>query len=303
MTPSISVLVSTRNRPEQVATCVRHVLANSDVDFELIVVDQSPGEQCERARRAVGSDVRVRWMESSTRGLSVSRNVGLSFARAPLIVFTDDDCEVPTNWLASIQREFQTDKRIDMLFGAVALPPGMGAAGYAAQFEPEVRAEFSGSIPDIRREWGIGANMAFQRRVFDEAGGFDELLGAGTELCAGEETDLMIRALARDFKAVFTPDVRVVHRGVRYGSDAARLVRGYGTGFGAALAKHRRLGTRDAGHLLLHALKHHSVRNVRNLLHGDPHPGFGLTAAFLLGALRSHRLGIDRERSLFIAQG
>ncbi len=161
LTPNISVLVSTRNRPEQVATCVRHVLANSDVDFELIVVDQSPGEQCEWTRRAVGSDVRVRWIESSTQGLSISRNVGLSFARAPLIVFTDDDCEVPTSWLASIQREFQADERIDMLFGAVALPAGTGAAGYAAQFEPEVRAEFSGSIPDIRAEWESAPTWLF----------------------------------------------------------------------------------------------------------------------------------------------
>ena len=189
-----------------------------------------------------------------------------------------------------------------MLFGTTELPPDNGAMAYAARFEPSARTEFCGSLPDIRGQWGVGANMAFRRRVFDDVGGFDELLGAGAALCAGEETDLTIRALARGFKAVFTPHVCVLHLGVRQGADATQLMRGYGIGLGAALAKHQRLRTRGARDLLLLALKHHAGRSFRNLLRGDRHPGFGLTVAILLGALRSHRLGIDRERSLFTAQ-
>jgi GT2 family glycosyltransferase len=280
---------------------VGRILANPDADFELIVVDQSSGGRSELAPTGMGGDPRVRWIQTSTNGLSVSRNIGLSLARAPLVAFTDDDCEVPPDWLASVRREFQADSSIDMLFGAVAVPPADGK-GYAAQFEPGPRAEYCGRLPDIRSPWGIGANMAFRREVFDKVGGFDELLGAGAAFCAGEETDLTIRALARGCKAVFTPDVRVLHLGLRHGSDASRLMRGYGIGLGAALAKHRRLRTRDASELLLSALKHHAGRSVRNLLRGDRHPGFGLTAAILLGALRSHRLAVDGERSLFIAQ-
>lgn len=302
MIPSISVLVSTRNRPEQVVTCVRRVLDNTGIDFELIVVDQSPAGLCAQARLAVGNDPRLRWIETPTQGLSVSRNIGLSLASAPLVAFTDDDCEVPADWLARIHREFQADTAMDMLFGAVTLPAMNGDLAYAAKFEPQARAEYCGTIPDISAQWGIGANMAFRRRVFDAVGGFDELLGAGTAFCAGEETDLTIRALARGFKAVLTPDVQVLHLGVRRGADASQLMRGYGIGLGAALDKHRRLRTPGARQLLSRTLKHHTRRSLRNLLRGDRHPGLGLTAAILLGALRSRRLGIDRKRSLFIAQ-
>ncbi|MEJ0098543.1 MAG: glycosyltransferase [Pseudomonadota bacterium] len=301
MIPSISVIVSTRNRPEQVVTCVRHVLATPGIDFELIVVDQSPEAQCERARSAIGTDSRLRWVHSSTQGLSISRNLGLSLARAPLVAFTDDDCEVPVDWLASIQREFAANERADMLFGAVALPEEERGSGYAADFLPAARMEFSAGVLDIRNPWGIGANMAFRREVFDQVGGFDAVLGAGTAFYAGEETDLTIRAVARGFRGVLTPDVRVLHRGVRHGADASRLVRGYGIGLGATLAKHRRLRTRGASHLLAQALQHNSLRSLRRLLRGDRHPGFGWIAAFLLGAARSRHLDIDRERSLFIS--
>jgi hypothetical protein len=187
------------------------------------------------------------------------------------------------------------------VFGAVEVPRDDGATGYAANFEPVARIEITGQLPDIRRGWGVGANMAFRRRLFDRTGHFDELLGAGARFLAGEEIDLAIRALALGFTAVYTPQVRVLHRGVRQGVDAGRLLRGYGIGLGATLAKHRRLRTPGAAHLLTHALAHHGLRSMRNLLRGDRHPGFGLTAAILLGALRSHRFGVDAQRGVFDA--
>ena len=303
MTPSISVLVSTRNRPEQVVNCVRRILATADADFELIVIDQSPREQREQARQAIGIDQRMRWIETSTQGLSASRNVGLSFVSAPIVAFTDDDCEVAPNWLPSIRGEFQADESLDMIFGAVMLRPEDRASGYAAEFEPITRTEFIGHVPDISEQWGIGANMAFRRKIFERVGRFDELLGAGSAFYAGEEIDLTIRAFSQGFKAVYTPEVRVLHLGIRTGAEAARLMRGYGIGLGATLAKHRRLRTPGAADLLALAVKHHGFRSVRNLLRGDRHPGFGLTAAILLGAARSLRFGIDRERGVFNTHG
>src|SRR6185436_11713332 len=115
------------------------------------------------------------------------------------------------------------------------------ASGYAAEFEPVARTEYIGHVPDISEQWGVGANMAFRRKVFDLVGTFDELLGAGAQFHAGEETDLTIRAFSRGLKAAFTPDAQVLHLGTRTGAEAARLMRGYGIGLGAALAKHRRL--------------------------------------------------------------
>jgi len=41
MTPKISVIVSTRNRPDDVAACAKTILANQYPAFELVIVDQS----------------------------------------------------------------------------------------------------------------------------------------------------------------------------------------------------------------------------------------------------------------------
>jgi GT2 family glycosyltransferase len=294
-----SVLVSTRDRPEQVAACVRSILNGRGDDFELLVVDQSSPARAALAQAAVGEDTRLRWIETPSKGLSVSRNIGLAHARAPLIVFTDDDCRVEPDWLPSLQREFAEDPALGLLFGAVLLRPEDRAAGYAAEFEPARRAVFQHAFPDIRRPWGVGANMAIRREVFDRVGTFDELLGAGAPLHAGEETDLTIRALSAGFKLAHTADARVLHLGIRQGADASRILRSYGVGLGATLGKHVRLGTPGALGMLLSLLQQRGSASVANLLRGMRHPGFGVVAAIATGAVRSRSYRLDAVRGVF----
>lgn len=298
--PRASVLVSTRGRPEQVVECARGILATTRDDFELLVVDQSLPEDAAKAKAAVGDDPRLRWIETRSQGLSVSRNIGLFEARAPLIIFTDDDCRVEPDWVPTMIEAFAADPQLGLLFGAVLLRPEDRAAGYAAEFEPPLRATFQGEFPDIRAPWGVGANMAIRRAVFDKVGTFDEVLGAGAPLHAGEETDLTIRALSAGFKLVHTPQVRVLHLGIRQGADAARILRGYGIGLGATLGKHVRLGTAGAAAMLARLVKKQGTRSVRNLVQGQRHPGFGLLAAVLLGASRAYQFPLDRARSVLL---
>jgi GT2 family glycosyltransferase len=299
MMPNVSVVVSTRNRPRDVAACVKSILANAYPGFELLVVDQSNHEDQQSALSEVGQDDRLRWVPTTTRGLSVSRNLAVASARASVLAFTDDDCRVSATWVADTAAEFAADPELGLLFGSVVLRPEDRARGYAAEFEPEQRRELRGALPDARASWGVGANMAIRRSVFDRVGVFDTVLGAGAPLFAGEEIDLTLRALSRGFKVAYTPGTSVVHLGVREGAEASRLMRGYGIGLGATLGKHVRLGTPGAARLLAGWLSLHGRRTLGNALRGDRHPGFGLVAAVLLGVARSYEKRLDRALGLY----
>jgi len=231
---------------------------------------------------------------TDTRGLSASRNIGISATRAPVVAFTDDDCRVPSDWVAGVRTAFAADDDLALLFGAVLLRPEDRAKGYAAEFEPTETRGFQNTLPDARSAWGVGANMAFRRTVFDQIGVFDRMLGAGSPFHAAEEIDLTIRALARGFKMVHTPSISVLHLGIREGAAASRLMRGYGVGLGATLAKNIRLGTPGAASLLAHWLAFHGCRSIRNAIQGHKRPGFGLVAAVLWGAWRSFEMRIDK---------
>jgi GT2 family glycosyltransferase len=300
MGPHVSAIVSTLNRPDEVVECVRTVLANPDADFELVIVDQSDPSARRRAIVAVGNDPRLRWVACNARGLSVSRNLGVSMTRAPVIAFTDDDCRVPPDWVTRIRAAFDADADLALLFGSVLLRHEDRVRGYAAEFEPTETREFRRVPPDMRSAWGVGANMAIRRTVFDQIGLFDLSLGAGAPFFAGEEIDFTIRALARGLKVIHSPSISVVHLGVREGAAASHLMRGYGVGLGATLTKHVRLGTPGAARLLVQWVALQSRLIVRNAIHGHKKPGFGLLGAVLWGACRSFEKRLDKVHSVYV---
>src|SRR5437879_1289197 len=58
MTPGISAVVPTRNRPDHAAPCAGSILSNPGDDFELLIVDQSDDDASERALAVYAGDPR-----------------------------------------------------------------------------------------------------------------------------------------------------------------------------------------------------------------------------------------------------
>lgn len=287
--PAVSIVVCTRNRPEHIGDCVASILATGDTSFELLVIDQSDSSAGFDIAGKGCTDRRLRWIRIGSRGLSTARNAGVRMARAPVVAFTDDDCRVPVDWVSRIASSFSSDPELSLLFGEVRLRPEDKGKGFAATFLPPAVRELKPGLSDVRTPWGIGANMAARSTVFEAIGTFDPALGAGSDLFAGEEFDLRIRALAAGLRVIETPHVTVVHRGMRSGKDASLLMRGYGVGFGAVLFKHVRLGTPGARRALADWFGLHVWRSAVRTLSGHPTPGFGLLAGVLRGAYRAAR--------------
>jgi glycosyltransferase involved in cell wall biosynthesis len=88
MAPEVSVIIPTNNRRAMVREAVASVLAQRDVDFELIVVDDgSTDGTCEMLAQLH----RVTVERAERRGPAAARNRGVALASAPLIAFLDSD--------------------------------------------------------------------------------------------------------------------------------------------------------------------------------------------------------------------
>lgn len=294
----VSVVVPTRNRPDQIGPCVASILANASPHFELIVVDQSDGDGSRRALAEHVGDPRLRYEASDSRGAAASRNVGVSLSRAPLIAFTDDDCRVSIDWVARIAQVFDEDPRAGVLFGRVAIPDELKGTGFAADYEPNQR-EYQGKYPAATDTWGIGANMSVRRSVFDQIGLFDTVLGPGAPFKAGEEVDFAIRAIAAGFKIVNPVEVTLFHLGVRPGSEGRTLLLGYLFATGAVFAKHLRLGTQGAPSLSANFFALHAKHALRSVVTGSRPTGIGGIVSLFRGAAQSLRYPIDRAHQVY----
>ena len=136
-TPAISVVLPAFNAAEDLCASVASVLAQSDPDFELIVVDDgSTDGTLAVAERLRAGDERVRVVRIPHGGIVPALNAGLAVARAPLIARMDaDDWSHPERH--RLQRAF-LDARPEV--GLTASLVGFGGdrethAGYASHVD------------------------------------------------------------------------------------------------------------------------------------------------------------------------
>src|SRR3990172_2030184 len=212
--PTISVVVPTRNRPDHAVACATTLLRAPPLRgaggfLALVVTAQSDRAETQAALERLG-DPRLRHVRSPLRGATNGRNAGIAASRGSVLAFTDDDCRVASDWAASIASIFRTDPEAAVVCGRVRVPEEIRRRGFAMGFEPCVR-EWKGRFPPPDRDWGITANLAARRDVLERVGWFDPVLGPGAPLLCGEEPDLLFRVLKAGYKVVNASEVVVDH--------------------------------------------------------------------------------------------
>jgi GT2 family glycosyltransferase len=304
--PHISVVVCTRDRPESIAATLESIAAQDYPCFELLVVDQSRGGETRRlVEAACRRTPTIRYLHLDTPGLSRAYNAGVRETTSELLAFTDDDVVAPGDWLRSIARAFAGHPRVGLLYGQVLVPPELAGRENRDGVTPGL------PIPERRvldrrhgfRIFGMGANFAARRRLFERVGGFDEVLGGGGPLQSSQDFDFMYRVFRSGESTLLEPDVVVLHYGFRSHVEWPATIRSYGIGIGGFCLKHVRMGDLYAAWMLGGFLAVASVRLARRLLTLRP---AGEQWAFLsnivAGMGRSLRFPVDRRLRLYRAR-
>lgn len=194
-TPQVSVVVPTVDRLELLDRCLDGLAKQDAGDYEVIVVhDGVPEIEALLERRA--ADLPLVALRSSVRPPAPKRNLGWRTARAPIVAFTDDDCEPQPGWLAAGLTEFRDD--VVIVQGRTSPHPD----------DERNRGTFARTL-DINRltETYPTANVFFRRDVLERVDGFDERFGGA----AGEDTDLAWRVLEGGGRAAFNAEATVFH--------------------------------------------------------------------------------------------
>lgn len=90
--PRVSVVLTTHNRARMLPSSAASALAQTVGAIELIIVDDGSTDDTPAVLHGLaGSDPRVRAVAQHNAGLASARNAGLDRARAPWVLFLDDD--------------------------------------------------------------------------------------------------------------------------------------------------------------------------------------------------------------------
>jgi hypothetical protein len=297
---AVSVVVCTRDRGGLVVSAIRSVLASVEVDVELIVVDQSSGDDTAGAVDGFRHDPRLRYLRSSTVGVSRARNIGLCHASNDIVLITDDDVTVPPDWAASFLAAIASRRRVAVAFCRVDAADHDETKGFIPDHRVE-RPLLVRSLWAKSRVRGIGAGMAMRRCPVLALGGFDDQLGPGAPVRSGEDRDLAARALTAGWWLYQTPFATVAHHGFRTWSQGGRdLTRRDWYGIGAAYAKQLK-----CGHVAVPAVLAHEViyvgffESALRTLTRRGSIGLRRVGYFLTGFARGLRTPVDRRTGLF----
>lgn len=102
MTPFFSVVIPVYNRAHLIGATLASVLAQSEQDFEIIVVDDGSKDDSKSVVEKLG-DPRIRFIRQQNGGGGAARNTGIDAAQGRFIAFLDSDDRFLPHHLATMR--------------------------------------------------------------------------------------------------------------------------------------------------------------------------------------------------------
>lgn len=198
-TQKVSVVVALRNEEDHVKALIQSLQRQKYAALEFILVnDRSTDQTAERLREYTASDARFRILRIASlpaghSGKKVALTQGIESATGEVILLTDADCRpASTEWVSQMVAPFVREEvgialglspyfpvKNKWLSQVVVLETAWTAlqyAGFAAWGWPYM---------------GVGRNLAYRKRLFQENGGFSKWLHV-----PGGDDDLFVAAHA-----------------------------------------------------------------------------------------------------------
>jgi GT2 family glycosyltransferase len=205
----LSVVVPSHDRPLRLRWLL-NALADQTLppeQFEVIVAHDSRGPETDVLLAghplAAAGVLRGLAFAAGSAGPAQKRNAAWRSARAPHVLFTDDDCRPPREWLEHALAA--VDEHPDAIVqGATQIDPDELVVKLHA---PHARTQVVELVGGEASIWAQTCNIAYPRAVLEACGGFDDAL----PVAAGEDTDLAWRAREQGVAMVGAPAMLTYH--------------------------------------------------------------------------------------------
>lgn len=189
----ISVVIPAFNEEKRIAHCLKSVMSQTQMPFEVIVVDNNSTDNTAKIARDMGATV----INEPRQRVTFARNTGFNSATGDIIARTDADTIVPSNWIERINQHFENDIHLD----AVSGPAIFGIR----VFTPVLRLLVFEANKRIFGHYGLfGPNLALRKSAWDRI---------KDDVCLDddkvhEDTDLSIH-VGKDGKVGYDKELKV----------------------------------------------------------------------------------------------
>lgn len=225
--PFISVIIPTYGREEILRDTLANVLQQDYPAFEVLVVDQTQTHEPETQACLdhLATTQAIRLFQVPWASLPGARNFGVRRAKGEIVLFLDDDVQLPAGFLAAHAENYQQSaigavagRVFDRMKLADAIP-GLAIEDLpAAAMDPGIAWYHIDLVHTVKPQRVItarGCNMSFRRDIFTQYGiWFDERFRGSA---VREESDFCLRLRRTGLTIWYDPAAHLVHLGEETG--------------------------------------------------------------------------------------
>ncbi len=200
--PRFSVVIPAYNAERTIAETIGSVLAQTEADLELIVIDDESSDSTpELVARLAEVDPRVRLRRQANTGTAGARNAGIAHARAEYISFLDNDDLWMPLYLERMGAALDAEPEAGFAYcNAYALDDESLRIRHRTEFEsrlpPRPAASWEEIVAALARANFVMSSATVRRAAVDEVGGFR------TDVLGVDDYDLWLRILLSGRTAV-----------------------------------------------------------------------------------------------------
>lgn len=220
--PLVSIIISSKDNYEILSQCIESIKSQTTYDnYEIVVVDNGSSEQNMVRYKGLADKYGYTYFhEIKDFNFSYMCNKGASLARGDLLLFLNDDIEIPKGqgeWISIMAGQAQISytgavgakllypgTNLIQHVGVLNLPIGPGHAFH--RFDDSLNFYWGRNILDYNFSIVTGACLMVNREKFKEIGGFDESFPV-----AYNDVELCFKLLEKGYYNVLRNDVRLVH--------------------------------------------------------------------------------------------
>lgn len=204
--PRYSIIVPVYNRSDEVADLLRSLDAQTEKDFETIIVEDGSPLPCREVVERLGHGANARYIFRPNEGRSYARNAGIEQARGEYLIFFDSDCVIPPTYFATLSKALR-ENPLDCFGGPDAANKNFTPVQRAISFAMTsllTTGGIRGRKHSMEKFTPRSFNMGFTREVASRVGGFREMFS--------EDIDISTRIRNEGFTIGLIPEAEVWHK-------------------------------------------------------------------------------------------
>lgn len=225
--PLISVVIPTYGREGVLCDTLRSVLEQTYPAYEVVVVDQTQNHEFETQQflSELAGSGKIKLYSVPWASLPAARNYAIERANGEIVLFLDDDVELPAGCLAAHAAGFENRPDVGAIAGRVFDRMKLSESSHLPietlppeAMDPSIAWYHINLVHTVKPQQVLtarGCNMSFRRSVFEEHGlRFDERFEGSA---VREESDFCLRFRKTGLMIWYEPEAHLVHLGEETG--------------------------------------------------------------------------------------